>query len=315
VGRLTRERASSGRLVSLLAIVGAVVIVVAFMNVGLIDIDFPNPFGDGGRSDPAARGAVIYEGQTARSASERFMVDIGNGEARVSVRAKQDHDTPGNIFSGDFQSTNGTSSVADPDDGDLPATLTVRTDYCAEGVITNEVSPHPETGEPTSSVTFEMGELFVCNTTLEHTVANDAAFKQDDTPNDFHGRFVNFVAGAAETTAAAAACPTDELERFGEEELVDYMESQLAEQFDVARSRVEVVPGTPGQSDEATREELRDRLESYANRRDPDHPRRTFEALSIEYLSSQGEAVQDSCYRDPGATELDTLEDVDVPDV
>lgn len=286
--------------------------VLLFMNQGLIDIDFPNWFG-GGESDPTPRGGVIYEGQTARSASERFLVDIGNGEAVVSVRARQNHDTPGNIFSGDFQSTNGTSSVADPDDGDLAASLRVRVDYCAEGVITAEEAPDADTGETTTSITFDMGELFVCNTTLEHTVANDAAFKQDDTPNDFHGRFVNFIASAVESVAAAAACPTDELERFTDEELIDYVEGQLAEQFDVPRRQVEVVPGTPGRSDEATRQDLRERLESYASRRDPDHPSRTFEALSIEYLSSDAEAVEDSCYRDPGATELDTLEDVDAP--
>jgi hypothetical protein len=310
-GRANRERRGADRLKTLVAVGTSVALVVFLMNRGLIDIDFPDWFG-GGSSDPAPRGAVIYEGQTARSASEEFLVDIGNGEAIVSVRAKQNHDTPGSIFSGDFQSTNGTSSVADPDDGDLPATLSVRVDYCAEGAITTAEEPGDD-GEVRSSITFDMGQLFVCNTTLEHTVGNDAAFQQDDTPNDFHGRFVNFVASAAETVAAAAACPTDELERFAEDELVDYVEGQLAERFEVPRNAVEVVPGTPGRSDRETRSELRDRLESYANRRDPDHPSRTFEALTIEYLSGDAEAVEDSCYRDPGATDLDTLEDVDAP--
>lgn len=295
-----------------LAGVGALALVGLFTGGGLFDVVLPDWF-DGGESDPAPRGQVIYEGQTARSASERFLVDIGNGEAVVSVKAKQNHDTPGNIFSGDFQPTNGTSSVADPNDGDLPATLRVKVDYCAEGVITTEVAPDPETDEMQRSITFDMGELFVCNATLEHTVANDSAFKQDDTPNDFHGRFVSFVANAAETTAAAAACPTEELERFADQDIVDYMEEQLAERFDVPRGRVEVVPGRPGESDRETRRELRDRLESYANRRDPDHPRRRFEALTIEYLSTEAEAVADSCYRDPGETELDTLEDVEAP--
>jgi hypothetical protein len=312
--RVRGERRSRGRLVTALAAIGALAVVLFFMNQGLIDIDFPNWFG-GGKSDPTPRGAVIYEGQTARSASERFLVDIGNGEAVVSVHAQQNHDTPGNIFSGDFQSTNGTSSVADPDDGDVPATLTVRVDYCAAGVITTEQAPDSDSGEPTSTITFDMDELFVCNTTLEHTVANDAAFKQDDTPNDFHGRFVNFVAGAVETVAAAAACPGEELERFAQDDLVSFMEEQLAEQFGVPQGQVEVVPGTPGTTDEDTRRELRDRLESYANRRDPEHPSRTFEALSIEYLSGDAEAVEDSCYRDPGARELDTLDEVEPPRV
>jgi hypothetical protein len=320
VGRLRGDRGDGGgrdgtwrgRLVAVLAGVGTLAIVVFFMDRGLIDIDFPDLFG-GGESDPAPGGRVIYEGQTARSASERFLIDIGNGEAVVSVKAKQNHDSPGNIFSGDFQPTNGTSSVSDPDDGDLPASLRVKVDYCAEGVVTTEVAPDPETDEMTRSITFDMGQLFVCDATLEHTVENDSAFQQDDTPNDFHGNFVSFVANAVETTAAAAPCPNDELERFTDEDIVDYMEEQLAERFDVPRGRVEVVAGTPGRSDRSTQRDLRDRLESYANRRDPEHPRRRYEALTIEYLSGNAEAVADSCYRDPGGTDLDTLEDIDAP--
>jgi hypothetical protein len=154
----------------------------------------------------------------------------------------------------------------------------------------------------------------VCNTTLEHTVANDSAFKQDDTPTDFHGKFVSFVAGAAETTAAASACPTDELERFSEPELLTYMEQRLAEKYGVPEGNVEVVAGTPGESSAGTKRELREQLESYANLQDPDHPDREFEALSIEYLSTDEEAVEDACYKDPGGVNLETLEHVDAPD-
>ncbi len=276
-------------------------------------IDLPDLW-DGGESDPAPRGTVIFEGQTAESASEEFLIDIGNGTAIVSVKAKQDHDKAGNIFSGDFQSTNGTSSVADPDDRDLPAQLEVKTDYCADGVITTTATPDEETDEIVTTIELELGDLFVCNTTLEHTEDNDAAFRQDDTPTDFHGRFVSFVAGAAETAAAAAACPTEELERFGEPELIEFMERQLAERFEVPRANVEVVAGTPGQSSDETRDELRDQLESFANLQDPGDPDREFEALSVQYLSTDAEAVADSCYRDPGGVDLDTLDDVDAPD-
>jgi hypothetical protein len=296
---------------SVLAIVGIGALALLILQRGLIDI--PEWF-DGGESDPAPRGSVIFEGQTAQSASEEFLIDIGNGTAVVSVKAKQDHDKAGNIFSGDFQSTNGTSSVADPDDRDLPARLEVKTDYCSEGVITTTETPDEEREEMVTTISLDLGDLFVCNATLEHTVANDSAFRQDDTPTDFHGRFVSFVAGAAETTAAAAACPTEELERFGEPELIDYMESQLAERFDVPRANVEVVPGTPGETSESQQEELREQLESFANLQDPDDPDREFEALSIQYLSTDAEAVVDSCYRDPGETDLETLEDVDAPD-
>jgi hypothetical protein len=302
-----------GRFRTFLLIVGAGVLFMVVSGLGIVDVPgIPDWFG-GGEDDPAARGSVFYEGQEARSASEEFLIDIGDGEAFISVKANQDHDKSGNIFNGDFQSTNGTSSVADPDDRDTPARLVVKTDYCAEGTITTTETADPDTDALVKSIEFDMGRLYVCDATLEHTVANDSAFKQDDTPTQFHGRFVSFVAGAVETTAAAAACPTDELEQFTDPELLQYVQEQLGERFDVPPENVEVTAGEIGTTSSATQRELRDRLESYANKQDPDDPDRTFEALSINYLSGEGEAVADSCYKDPGGTELSNLNSVDAP--
>jgi hypothetical protein len=266
---------------------------------------------DGGRSDPAPRGDVIYEGQRAESASEEFLVDIGDGEATVSVRAKQNHDKSGWLIDGDFQSTNGTSSVSDPEDGGQPARLSVAVDYCASGTIT---TIDPEGADDDRAIRFDMGELFVCDTTLEHTADNDAAFHQDDTPAEFHGRFVSFVAGAAEAVAAASACPTDELDHFRTPEFTAHVRARLAERFDLAESRVEVVPATVGESDDDTRAALADRLDSFTSLRHPDDPDARYEALSIQYLSGNGTAVEDACYRDPGATPLDDLDAVTAPD-
>ncbi len=205
----------SGRLVRALAAVGVGALVVALVSGDLIDL--PDWF-DGGRSDPAPRGSVLYEGQEARTASERLLVDIGDGEAIVSVKAKQNHDSHGWLIDGDFQSTNGTSSVSDPVDGGAPARLVVAVDYCADGLVTTEAGEGDEGQGVVTSVRFDMGSLYVCDTTLEHTEGNDAAFRQDDTPRDFHGAFVSFVSRAAEITAAAAACPDDELEKFRTDE-------------------------------------------------------------------------------------------------
>jgi hypothetical protein len=300
-----------GKLVMLLAIVGAVALVLGVTKSGLLDL--PDWFG-GGESDPAPRGDVIYEGQQARTASEEFLIDIGDGEAVVAVRAKQNHDRAGSILNGDFQSTNGTSSVADPDDGDLPARLRIKVDYCAEGAITATESTDPDIDRPARRIRFDMGEVFVCDATLEHTAQNDAAFQQDDTPNDFHGRFVSFVAGAAQTTALAAACPRDELARYGTRDFTTYAEGRLAERFGVPAEDVEVVPGAVGESDEDTKRQLREALESYASMQDPDDPEMVYEALSIQYLSADRSAVEDSCYRDVGARDLDDLDSVGAPD-
>jgi hypothetical protein len=307
--RPTHAGGGRGRLTLALAVVGVVAVALLATRVASL-FDLPDWFG-GGRSDPAPRGDVIYEGQRAQAASEEFLIDVGDGEAVVSVKAKQDHDKSGWLINGDFQSTNGTSSVSDPADGDRPAALRVAVDYCATGTIT---TIEPEGGDTERAIRFELGELFVCDTTLEHTADNDAAFKQDDTPADFHGDFVSFVAGAAETAAAAAACPTEELDRFRTPEFTGYVQTQLAERFGLPESAVEVVPGRVGTSDDETRDDLESRLESYLERRDPDDPDRSYEALSIQYLSGDGSAVADSCYRDPGATELDDLCSVSAPD-
>lgn len=308
--RLRRRDGIGGRFVSLLAVIGAIVVVLLFLRSNLID--FPDWFA-GGKSDPAPHGTVTYKGQEATAASEDFLIDIGDGEATVSVKAKQNWDKPGNIISGDFQSTNGTSSVADPRDGGEPASLKIKIDYCSDGLITTFTPVNPDKGGPDQQIRFEMGHLYVCNTTLEHSRGNDAAFKQDDTPNIFHGEFVTFVARAVEWTAAAAACPTKELAKFQSTEFLDHVRDQLAGQFGLPASSIEVVKGTPGHSDARTQRSLRRRLEDYANAEDPDHPSREYEALDIQFLSTDEEAVKDACYRDPGRRKLDDLESVTPP--
>ena len=300
-------RRRGGGVLAVAAAAAAVVLILAAIDrIGLFHL--PDWF-PGGRDDPAARGDVIYEGQRATAASRDFLVDIGDGEAFVSVKAKQNHDKSGWLINGDFQSTNGTSSVADPDDRDVPAKLKVAVDYCADGTVT--VGPGRDGAD--RSITFDLGRVYVCDTTLEHTAANDAAFRQDDTPPAFHGRFVSFVAGAAETAAAAAACPTDQLDRFRTPQYLDFVRGRLADRFDLPASAVTVTAPTVGASDAATRAALGRRLDSFLERHDPDHPKVTYKALSVQYLSGRGSAVEDSCYRSPGATKLADIDDVDLP--
>jgi hypothetical protein len=299
-----------GKLLMLLAIVGAGALVLGVTRSGLLDL--PDWFG-GGESDPAPRGDVIYEGQEARTASEEFLIDIGDGEAVVAVKARQNHDRSGWLINGDFQSTNGTSSVADPDDRDLPARLRVTVDYCADGTIRTTEERDPDSGEAVRRIRFDMGDVFVCDATLEHTAQNDAAFKQDDTPNIFHGEFVSFVARAVEWTAAAAACPTKELAKFQTAAFLDHVRNQLADQLGLPATAVEVVEGTPGKTTERAQRTLRRRLEDYANAEDPDHPSKEYEALDIQFLSTDEEAVKDSCFRDPGRRKLEDLESVSPP--
>ena len=311
VGRLHSERAGNGRFVSLLAVVGALAVVWFVVSRSAL-LNLPDWF-EGGHSDPVPRGTVTYKGQTALAASEDFLVDIGDGEAVVSVQAKQNWDKPGSIIRGDFQSTNGTSSVADPRDRDQPAALKVHVDYCADGLITSFTPLDSGTGN-IEQVRFEMGRLYVCGTTLEHSRANDAAFKQDDTPSIFHGEFVSFVARAVEWTAAAAPCPDKELAKFQSDDYLRHTRDRLAAQLGLPKTSVEVVRGNAGQTERATQRRLRDRLEGFANAEDPDNPSKTYEALDIQYLDTNSEAVAESCYRDPGRRSLDDLDSVTPPE-
>jgi hypothetical protein len=122
------------------------------------------------------------------------------------------------------------------------------------------------------------------------------------------------VARAAEATAAASACPTDELAKYRTDEYRSFVRGQLADRFRLPVANVQVVAGRIGASDSETQRELRAALESFANKRDPDDPSKIYEALTIQYLSGEGEAVTDSCYRDPGGRALDDLDTVDAPD-
>jgi hypothetical protein len=310
VERAQRDRRANGRFVTLLAVVGGVVVVLLFLKSNLINL--PDWF-SGGSSDPVPHGTVTYKGQKALAASDTFLVDIGDGEATVSVKAKQDWDTPGGIFSGDFQFTNGTASVADPKDRGNPAALKVKVDYCSDGLVTTFTPVNPDANGPDKRIRFEMGHLYVCATTLEHTRLNDAAFKQDDTPNIFQGEFVTFVARAVEWTAAAAACPTEELAKFQTDAFLRHTRQQLADQFGMPVTAVEVVKGTPGHSAPQMQRSLRRRLESYANARDPEHPSKQYKALDIQYLSTDKEAVKYACYRDPGSHSLKDIDTVTPP--
>jgi hypothetical protein len=299
-------RRGAGLALPVLAALGAGAVLLLVLNGTFFDL--PDWF-DGGRSDPAPRGTVTYKGQEARTASERFLVDIGDGEAVVDVEAKQDWDRHGWLIDGDWQSTNGTSSVSDPDDRDRPAGLRVGVDYCADGTITTTTGA--EDDGRVLAVAFEMGALAVCDTTLEHTAANDAAFRQDDTPADFHGRFVSFVSRAAEITAAASACPREELGRFRTDEYREFAAEQLARRYGLAADDVEVTVGEIGESSDETRDQLQAALDSVTSLQDPDDPDVRYEALTIRYLAGDGEAVTDSCYLDAGSADLDTLGDPD----
>lgn len=276
-------------------------------------VDFGHLF-KGGKSDPAPHGQVMYKGQTARTASERFVIEIGRGESTVDVKAKQNWDKRGTFWNGDIQSTNGTSSVANPTDRDLPANLKVQMRYCADGLQEATYEEDQHSGKRRlASISFSMGNLTVCDATLRHTPENDAAFKQDDTPDNFHGGFVSFVAGAVETAAKAAPCPQEELGKYTQGDYLEFARRTLAEQYGLPETSVHVAPGVIGTSDTTTQDLLRGQLKNYATMHDPKHPSREYKALDVQYLSTDASAVTESCFTDIGGMQLDKLSGLALP--
>jgi len=296
---------STVRTVGLVAF-GLLGIAVVVDRLGIIKFNFP----DGGKSAPAPTGTVIYEGQTARTAVEDFMFKVGNGEATVSVKAKQNWDKPGTWLNGDFQSTNGTAFVDDPTDGSKPAALKVSVDYCSTGTISKTFVKDSQTGQETlDSVTMDMGDLVVCDSHLLHTPDNDASFTQDDTPDWFQGDFDSFIAHAVETDVKAAPCPTDELNKYLTPEVVTYDQNLLAAKFRLAFNKVKVNLGKIGKTSPETQELLRVELNDFANKKDPYNPDKTYEALDIEYLNGNKQAITDSCYKNAGGLDLGSIEE------
>jgi hypothetical protein len=88
----------------------------------------------------------------------------------------------------------------------------------------------------------------------------------------------------------------------------------MSARFRLPVANVEVAARRIGGSDEATQRELRAALESFANKRDPDDPSKAYHALTIQYLSGDGEAATDSCYQDAGDRALDDPGTVRAPD-
>ncbi|MEK7603434.1 MAG: hypothetical protein AAB459_04310 [Patescibacteria group bacterium] len=264
---------------------------------------------DGGKSDKAPKGDVFYEGQTAETASTELMFEIGRGNAIVAAKAKQNHDKKGGLFSGDFQGTNGTSFVRDPDDHDEPAKLNVEMRYCAGGLIEKSTTK-PHNGESQITAKFELGDIFVCDAILRHSEENDAAFAQDDTSAEFHGRFVSFVSGAVETQAKAAPCPIDELSEYTSTQFNSHLQSLIAGDLGIPISNVEIVGGKIGKSDESTKRLLKQTLDSYANYENPEDPSEILQDFDFQYLSGGGKPIEDSCFNDIGQVELSSLDNL-----
>jgi hypothetical protein len=286
-----------------LAIIGGIGYAIAGLN-GLV----PFPDFEGGRSDPAPRGAIIYKGQTAEAISDRLLIDIGDGTAQVAVKARQNWDHNGTIVNGDWQGTNGTSSVRDPKNHDDPATLPVDIDYCSEGYVEVEKS-----GENVKSVVYHLGSLGVCDAHLDFGKEEvSSAFNQDDTPDDFDGEFVSFITNGVEETALAAPCPVEELQKYQTPQALQHFQEILAARFGVDVAAVTVEEGTIAATDPEDQVVLTAELNSFANKQDPKDPAKTYPALDISFLTANASAVENSCYMSSGGTKLSDLVSADI---
>ncbi|MGZ6005185.1 MAG: hypothetical protein ACXWLH_03455 [Candidatus Saccharimonadales bacterium] len=251
---------------------------------------------DGGRSDPGATGMVNYEGQTAETSTTRLVSPLGHGTAKVEEKGKRDWDKPGNLFTSfDVVPTNGTSSVRDSKHGDRPAVLNVTMGYCSDGILEKVITPNTKTGVADVKYVYNMGKLTVCSSTLLHTKHNDAQFNQHLTPAWFQGEFDSFMARAAQTTAAAAPCPTKELNKYTKPQYIKAKRHSIAAQIGVADKDVTLIAGTIGESTPEEKASLRAKLKNFTHMKDPKTGKKV-ERLDINYISGQNTAVEDACY-------------------
>ena len=267
----------------------------------------PNPLDNGHDGDDNAQGTYRVEGQTPRTATDTFVVRIGDGTATVSIKAHQNWDKPGHLFDGDFQSTNGTASVRDPDDHGSPASIEVGVEYCATGVLsrTSQVDDSGNTADSASDkVTFDMGRLYVCDVEWLPTAKNEAAFDQDDTPNSFQGSFNQRIKGAAIATVKATDCPKSLVDEYTKPDYLKFAAKALAEQQGVPVENVTVLPGEQGTTSQEDQQSLRAALDEFVKNDD----------LDIDAFSGNGKAIVDSCYIDPGTVPLDSLANLPIQD-
>jgi hypothetical protein len=283
----------------------------------VLNLKLPD-FMKGGQSEPQPHGTIRYKDQEVRSAATRLLLPIGRGRAIAEIKARQNWDKKGGIFSGDVQSTNGTSSVRDPEDNDQPAELRVDTTYCVqgfssivtEGKIKEETSPDGTTStslvEEKVKLVFDPEGLVVCDARLDAGDRyNNAAFHQDDTPSDFNGNFRSRVTGGAEATVKAAPCPTDELAQFQTPEFQEHLQDLIAEENGLEEAEVEVKSiDEIGKTDAETKKSLKNTLKRFA--RGVNSKGNKIKGLDIQY-SANTETLSNSCYQSMGAVDIDDI--------
>jgi len=285
------------------------VLVVILLVVGAVGVILDlSGLSNGGESDANAHGSIIYEGQTTNDYSSRLLVVVGHGRGTVPVKAKQDWDKPGGLFSADLQPTNGTAFVQDPEDGSRPAKLQVDVTYCAQGTTTVRAggTASDQMPEEIEKIEFDLGALVVCDADLLNSEYNNAAFVQDDTPAEFQGEFETQVRSAAITVTKAAPCPTKQLAKYRTKQFADKVRRTIALNNHVPLKDVTVTSPDIGRSDAATRKLLDRRLDALAD------PESSGPALDIIYLGTAASAVEDSCFVGFGSQPIERLSSMKV---
>ena len=284
--------------------VSAMAIAVVFVVLAVVAVGVGWKIWDvlgGGHDGQKKPGGTISVGQQMpTTVTNKFAVRIGDGTQLVSIKADQNWDKHGWWPNIDFQSTNGTASVRDPDDHDQPASIKVGVQYCATGTLTR-ISQVDESGkaiDPASDqITFDMGGLFVCDVKWLPTADNEAAFHQDDTPDDFQGLFQERIKGAVLAATKAAPCPKRLDGYYTSQQYLDFAAGALAKQLAVPVERVKVLPGKQGMTSLEDQDSLRAGLDAFVKTAH----------LDINFFSGKGEAIDDSCYVDLGAVPLESL--------
>ena len=192
-----------------------------------------------------------------------------------------------------------------------PARLRVAMDYCAEGEITSERGRTRR--RPAKVRHLRAGRDLRVRRHARAHAGERRRLQAGRHPHRLPRRLRELRVRCGRESAAAAACPTEELERFSSKEYTDYVRTQLADQLRGRR----VPGGGRARQDRPQRRRDQERAGRRARQlRQPARPRPPRQDLRVArhpVLRRRRGGGGGFVLASPGGKDLDNLEDVDAP--
>src|SRR5262249_46981236 len=130
-------------------------------------------------------------------------------------------------------------------------------------------------------------------------------------PAKFNGKFVAFMSHAAETTAAAAPCPTKELNKYTTPRYLKAKAKFIAAQLGEPVSDVTVKAGKIGESSPAEKNRLHNEIENFTHMRDANGKK--IPRIDVSFMSTSSTGVEDACFVPYSKEKLSDLPSLTAP--